>query len=123
MSSIEKVKEIMKFGENFHMCDVSEIAEDYIHLESWNEDVKKSDFDLIAELIATDEYYIDGFELLEIPHPEVFCFGNRNKNQFFDVVKFWDDKWQFAFLKKSENGLQNALAHSIQEAVEKNEFY
>ena len=82
----------------------------------------KSDFDLVAELIASDEYDIDGFELLEIPHPKVFCFGNHNKNQFFDVVKFWDDKWQFSFIKISENGLQNALAHSIQEAVEKYEF-
>lgn len=122
MSKIEKVKENMGLGENFHMCDVSEIAEDHIHLESWDEDVNKSDFDLVAELIASDEYDIDGFELLEIPHPKVFCFGNHNKNQFFDVVKFWDDKWQFSFIKISENGLQNALAHSIQEAVEKYEF-
>ena len=89
MSKIEKVKEIMGLGENFHMCDVSEIAEDHIHLESWDEDVNKSDFDLVAELIASDEYDIDGFELLEI-----------------------------SFIKISENGLQNALAHSIQEAVE-----
>lgn len=66
MSKIEKVKEIMGLGENFHMCDVSEIAEDHIHLESWDEDVNKSDFDLVAELIASDEYDIDGFELLEI---------------------------------------------------------
>lgn len=29
MSKIEKVKEIMGLGENFHMCDVSEIAEDH----------------------------------------------------------------------------------------------
>lgn len=54
MSKIEKVKEIMGLGENFHMCDVSEIAEDHIHLESWDEDVNKSDFDLVAELIADD---------------------------------------------------------------------
>ena len=25
------------------------------------------------------------------------------------VVKFWDDKWQFSFIKISENGLQNAV--------------
>lgn len=104
MSKIEKVKEIMVLGENFHMCDVSEIAEDHIHLESWDEDVNKSDFDLVAELIASDEYDIDGFELLEIPHPKVFCFGNHNKNQFFDVVKFWDDKWQFFLLKYQKMG-------------------
>lgn len=48
MSRIEKVKEIMEIGENFHMCDVSEVTEDHIHLESWNENVKKSDFDIIA---------------------------------------------------------------------------
>lgn len=44
MSKIEKVKEIMGLGENFHMCDVSEIAEDHIHLESWDEDVNKKRF-------------------------------------------------------------------------------
>ena len=56
MSKIEKVKEIMGLGENFHMCDVSEVTEKYIHLESWDEDVEKDDFDLVAELIASDEY-------------------------------------------------------------------
>lgn len=122
MNTIEKVKEIMGFGSNFHMCDVSEITEEYVHLESWNEDVKKDDFDMIAKLIADDGYNIEGFELLEIPHPKVFCFGNCNIEQFFDVVKFWDDKWQFSYLKGSENGLRNELAHSIQEAVEKYEF-
>lgn len=34
MSSIEEVRKIMGFGDNFHMCDVSEVAEDHIHLES-----------------------------------------------------------------------------------------
>ena len=52
MNTIEKVKEIMGFGSNFHMCDVSEITEEYVHLESWNEDVKKDDFDMIVKLIA-----------------------------------------------------------------------
>lgn len=33
MSKIEEVKKIMGFSENFHMCDVSEIEEDHIHLE------------------------------------------------------------------------------------------
>lgn len=36
MSSIEEVRKIMGFGDNFHMCDVSEVAEDHIHLESWD---------------------------------------------------------------------------------------
>ena len=35
MNKIEKIKKIMDFGENFHMCDVSEIEEDHIHLESF----------------------------------------------------------------------------------------
>ena len=118
----EKVKEIMGFGDNFHICDVSEITEEYIHLESWNEDIKMDDFILITELIAKDGYDIEGFELLEIPHPKVFCFGNYNTNQYFDVVKFGDDEWQFAYLQSSQNGLQNVLAHSIREAVEKYEF-
>lgn len=99
MSDIDKVKEIMGFGENFHMCDVSEIAGDHIHLESWNEDVEKDDFDLIAELIAADGYDVDGFELLEIPHPKVFCFGNLKTNQYFDVVNFLMTNGSFLMLK------------------------
>lgn len=78
MSSIEEVRKIMGFGDNFHMCDVSEVAEDHIHLESWDEDVPNTDFEAVAERIANDGYDISGFELLEIPHPKVFCFGKQD---------------------------------------------
>lgn len=105
----------MGFGENFHMCDVSEITENHIHLESWNKDVSKSDFELVAGLIATDGYDIGGFELLEIPHPKVFCFGNIKTEQYFDVVKIFDDKWQFSYTKD----WTNKPASSIQDAIEK----
>lgn len=30
----DKVKKLMNFGPHFHICDVSEITEDHIHLES-----------------------------------------------------------------------------------------
>lgn len=100
------------------MCDISEITEDHIHLESWNEDVPKSEFDEIAEVIANDGYDISGFELIEIPHPKCFCFGNLKTNEYFDVVKFWDNKWQFSYIKDSSN----ALATSIAEAIQKNEW-
>lgn len=115
MNKIEKVKEIMRFSEDLHMYDVSEADEEYIYLESFYRYVRKSDFDMIEELIAADGYDIGGFELLEIPHSEVFCFGNREKNLFFDIVKLFDNKWQFSYIENSEN----KLAHSIQEAVEK----
>jgi len=118
MSSIEAVKKMMVFSENTHMCDISEITEDHIHLESWNEDVPKSEFDEIAEVIANDGYDISGFELIEIPHPKCFCFGNLKTNEYFDVVKFWDNKWQFSYIKDSSN----ALATSIAEAIQKNEW-
>ena len=36
----DKVKKLMNFGPHFHICDVSEITEDHIHLESWNHDIK-----------------------------------------------------------------------------------
>lgn len=49
---------------------------------------------------------------MEIPHPKVFCFGNEEKGEYFDVVKFFDDKWQFSYI---ENG-SNKLAHSIEES-------
>lgn len=81
-------------------------------------DIPKTDFDTIAELIANDGYDVSAFELLEIPHPKVFCFGNEEKGEYFDVVKFFDDKWQFSYI---ENG-SNKLAHSIEEAIMKNEW-
>ncbi len=118
MSNIDEVKKMMGFGENFCMCDVSEITETHIHLESWNEDVEKADFDLIAELIAADGYDIEGFKLYEIPHPKIFCFKNEKTKQYFDVVKIFDNKWQFSYVKDSTN----EPAHSIQEAIEKNEW-
>lgn len=118
MSNIENVKKIMGFGENFHMCDMSEETEDHIHLESWDANIEKFDFDLIAELIAADGYDIEGFELLEIPHPEVFCFVNLKTKQYFDVVKFFDNRWQFSYIENSTN----KLAHSILEAIRKFEW-
>lgn len=54
MSNINDVKNIMELDRWFPMCDVGEIGEDYIHLISWNEDIPKTDFDTIAELIAND---------------------------------------------------------------------
>ena len=118
MSNINDVKNIMELDRWFPMCDVGEIGEDYIHLISWNEDIPKTDFHTIAELIANDGYDVSAFELLEIPHPKVFCFGNEEKGEYFDVVKFFDDKWQFSYI---ENG-SNKLAHSIEEAIMKNEW-
>lgn len=107
MNNIDVIKKIMELGDNFHMCDVSEVSEYGIHLESWNEDVTSEEFNQIAMLIAGDSFNISGFELLEIPHPKVFCFGNMTTYQFFDVVKFFDDKWQFSYLKNSNNELAN----------------
>lgn len=114
MNRVEAVKKMMGLGDNFHMCDVSEVSERGIHLESWNEDVSSDEFNQIALLIAEDHYDITGFELIEIPHPRVFCFGNMATKQFFDVVKF-SDKWQFSFLKNANN----ELATSIEEAIRK----
>ncbi len=117
MSNLDEVKKIMGLG-NFNMCDVDEIDEDHIHLESWDEDVSKSEFDEVAELIANDGYDISGFELMEIPHPKVFCFGNMKTDEYFDVVGFWENKWSFSYI---EDG-SNRPAASIQEAITKNEW-
>ena len=43
---------------------------------------------------------------------------SEEKGEYFDVVKFFDDKWQFSYI---ENG-SNKLAHSIEEAIMKNEW-
>lgn len=42
----------------------------------------------------------------------------EEQGEYFDVVKFFDDKWQFSYI---ENG-SNKLAHSIEEAIMKNEW-
>ena len=122
MSNINEVRNMLQLGEDFHMCDVSSVTEEGIHLESWNEDVPKSDFEEVAELIYKDGYDITGFQLIEIPHPKVFCFGNLEKNEYFDVVGFWDNKWQFSYTAFDTKGAHNKPALSIAEAIEKNEF-
>lgn len=119
----DKVKKLMNFGPHFHICDVSEITEDHIHLESWNHDIKKEEFVEIARLIEKDGYDIEGFELIEIPHPEVFCFANYEKEEYFDVIKL-NGKWQFSYLGYAKgDGNSKTLANfpvtSIAEAVEK----
>lgn len=108
----------MGFGDNFHMCDVSEVAEDHIHLESWDEDVPNTDFEAVAERIANDGYDISGFKLLEIPHPKVFCFGKQDTDEYFDVVNFYGDGWHIAYIKDSNN----VIAECIEEAINKNEW-
>lgn len=76
----------------------------------------------VKNIMELDRWFpmcdVGDFELLEIPHPKVFCFGNEEKGEYFDVVKFFDDKWQFSYI---ENG-SNKLAHSIEEAIMKNEW-
>ena len=118
----EKIKKVMQFGPNSHMCDVSEIADDHIHLESWNQDIEKKEFIEIAKLIESDRYDVEGFELVEIPHPECFCFANYQKEKYFDIVKFWNDRWQFSYLELTENGWTNKPACSIADAIEKYQF-
>jgi len=118
MSNMKEIQKLLELGENFHMCDVDNVSEDGIHLESWDEDVSIKEFQEIINLIYKDGYDISEFELLEIPHPKVFCFGNLEKNQYFDVVKFWDNKWSFSYCEDSSN----KLANSIEEAIAKYEI-
>lgn len=112
MSSLKKIKQIMEL--KVGMCDISEVAENHIHLKSWNENVPKTDLDLIAELIASDGFAIEGFALVEIPHPHVFCFANYAKDQYFDVVKF-QNIWHFSYGEDQTH----KIAQSIEEAIEK----
>ena len=74
-------------------------------------------------MIEKDGYDIQGFELIEIPHPEVFCFANYEKEEYFDVIKL-NGKWQFSYLGYAKgDGNSKTLANfpvtSIAEAVEK----
>lgn len=58
----------------------------------------------IAGAIETDGYDIDGFELVEIPHPKVFCFVNEAEQKCFDMVKFWDDRWLPSYIAHNKGG-------------------
>ena len=51
----DKVKKLMNFGPHFHICDVSEITEDHIHLESWNHDIKKEELPEDEEKMYLEE--------------------------------------------------------------------
>lgn len=74
-------------------------------------------------IIELKKYDVEGFELIEIPHPEVFCFANYEKEEYFDVIKL-NGKWQFSYLGYAKDDgnskiLANFSATSITEAVEK----
>lgn len=119
MNDITKVNVLLDIGENFHMCDVSDISENSVHLISWNTDVPVEEFESIKKLILNDTFDITDFELLEIPHPQCFCFYNSKTHQSFDVAKFWDDKWQFSYTASTDKGFMSMKAESISDAVNK----
>lgn len=77
----------------------------------------------IDDLIEKDGYNAEGFQLEEVPHPNVYCFVNHEKKQCFDVVKFADGPWNFSYLGYEDIGdtsvLVNKPADSIKEAIEK----
>lgn len=77
----------------------------------------------INDLIEKDGYDTEGFQLGEVPHPDVYCFVNHEKKQCFDVVKFRDDQWRFSYLEYEDPKITSALvmkpADSIKEAIEK----
>lgn len=77
----------------------------------------------INDLIKKDGYDAEGFQLEEVPHPNVYCFVNHEKKQCFDVVRFADGPWNFSYLGYEGIGdtsvLVNKPADSIKEAIEK----
>lgn len=97
------------------VCDLSDTSENEVYFRSCGTYIAKKEFKKIIDLIFWDGYNIDGFKLLEIPHECVFCFGNPDKDQYFDVVKFKDDKWQFSYC----DDCTNKVAYSIDESIKK----
>ena len=77
----------------------------------------------INDLIKKDGYDAEGFQLEEVPHPNVYCFVNHEKKQCFDVVRFADGPWNFSYLGYEDIGdtsvLVNKPADSIKDAIEK----
>lgn len=56
--------------------------EDY---KSYGEETDFQDMLAVIKRISEDDYDICDFQLEEIPHESVYCFKNRNKNEYFDV--------------------------------------
>ena len=77
----------------------------------------------INDLIKKDGYDAEGFQLEEVPHPNVYCFVNHEKKQCFDVVRFADGPLNFSYLGYEDIGdtsvLVNKPADSIKDAIEK----
>lgn len=112
-----KVCALLNIDDDFHMCDIYDISEQGVFLESWNTLVPIADFEDIKNLILNDAFDITDFKLVEIPHPHCFCFFNAKTSQSFDVAKFWDDKWQFSYTSSTEKGFMSMKAETISEAV------
>lgn len=59
---------------------------------------------------------IDNFELIEIPHPNVFCFHNKETGQSFDIRMSYIDSKCIARPQYVRNGKEH-IAKSIEEAI------
>lgn len=100
-------------------CDIADVDNEGIHLESWGEIVPWSRITTAKELLAKSGYDLSGFELMEIPEPHTFCFADREAKEYFDII-FEDEKAMFGYIRWTDGtGLTEFPAVSIEEAIEK----
>ena len=74
----------------------------------------------INDLIKKDGYDAEGFQLEEVPHPNVYCFVNHEKKQCFDVVRFADGPWNFSYLGYEDIGDTSVLVNKPADSIKVN---
>lgn len=114
------------FADYFGDCDCEPNGDGTFHLISWDEDIDEDLINKVIEVIAKDEYDIQGMQLREIPHPKIFSFSFRNENgeeeRLFDI-DCTDERCRPSYTVWDEDaGFITKDAISISEAIDKNEF-
>ncbi len=81
---IKIANKLLKNDIGFYDYELECFIEDFIEME---EETDFQELLYVLQYIANDGYNMDGFEIYEIPHPNVYIFFNRDKQQMFDVCK------------------------------------
>ena len=115
------------FADYLGDCDCEPNGDGTFHLISWDEDIDEDLVNRVIEVIARDEYDIQGMQLREIPHPKIFSFSFRDENgeeeRLFDI-DCTDGHCRPSYVVWDEDvGFTMKDAISISEAIDKNEFF
>lgn len=74
--------ELLKNDIGFYDYELEYFIEDFIEM---GEETDFQELLYVLQYIANDGYNMEGFEIYEVPHPNVYIFFNEKKQQMFDV--------------------------------------